>query len=904
MLYDDDGERAGYATSYAYSPMMQTQVGIARVRPELAELGTTVHVEQTVNHDYTTVPATVTRCPSSTPSERRPCHDRHPPLRRDRRRRRPQRPRQRRLPRQGRAEHPHPRATPPRRWRRDHRGALPRLQLHHVLVRTQPVRPEVVRELELVKHGFNPIYMPTSFAPMENGDYLLLGPDRDENIREIMRHSPRDADAMDRYEHDVARILQLMHPLFDRIPPDIFGKTAEDAADVAWLLGHLGSAQKKVIHDAVRLITGSISDFLDDYFESDIIKGYLAACSTTGTKVGPMSAGSGLVSLMMMMGEHDGHLGSWSFHKGGNGGFTQMLGRAAEAYGAEIRLESHVDHVITKEGRAIGVVLQDGTEFHADIVVSALDPRQTFTKLVDPRELPADLVESIDRFQFNGTSAKVNFALDGAPRYPALGDRTDQYRGFVSIAPSIEYLERAYDASKYGWYSERPYLDTLHPVVPRPRHGPSRQARDVVLRAVRAVPPQGQRLGHRAQQPRRHRPGHHRVVLPRLRRPGAAPRGRDAPRHRAGGRPVRGQHLRGRLPAAADVLLPARTGVEPVPHPDRGLLPVRFRHPPRRLRHGGARAAREPADPEGPRPGGIMRFLLTSAGIKNASIHDALVDLLGKPIAESSALCIPTAGYGHPQGSPGGAWRFISGREPRTPMCELGWKSLGVLELTALPSIDEERWVPWVRGDRRPAGEWRRRPVPVPLDAAVRAGGSPAVAARDGLGGAERREHGDDPPYRGGLRRVEAAHRWRQHAGHRRLLDLPAPGSRGPAGEHHGRRRKMGGRHRRVRRTRSTTKPPSKWSMAPSKSSPRGTGSCLPPDTGPKGVRLRAPNGWTALSARRRAQVLVDDQPPSVGLSTHDDRLALVDLLVRRPVEHLGVHVVGKHRDPSSRSVV
>jgi dipeptidase E len=92
-----------------------------------------------------------------------------------------------------------------------------------------------------------------------------------------------------------------------------------------------------------------------------------------------------------------------------------------------------------------------------------------------------------------------------------------------------------------------------------------------------------------------------------------------------------------------------------------------------------------------------MRFLLTSAGIKNASIHAALVDLLGKPIAESNALCIPTAGYGHPQGSPGGAWRFISGREPRCPMCELGWKSLGVLELTALPSIDEERWVPWVR---------------------------------------------------------------------------------------------------------------------------------------------------------------------------------------------------------------
>src|SRR5438067_12982401 len=113
-----------------------------------------------------------------------------------------------------------------------------------------------------------------------------------------------------------------------------------------------------------------------------------------------------------------------------------------------------------------------------------------------------------------------------------------------------------------------------------------------------------------------------------------------------------------------------------------------------------------------------MRLLLTSAGIKNPSIHDALVDLLGKPISEASALCIPTASYGHPLAGPGAAWRFISGREPRSPMCELGWKSLGVLELTALPSISAERWVPWVRwadvllvtgGDALNLCHWRRQ---------------------------------------------------------------------------------------------------------------------------------------------------------------------------------------------------
>jgi phytoene dehydrogenase-like protein len=321
------------------------------------------------------------------------------------------------------------------------------------------LRPDIIQELDLVKHGFMPIVMPSSFAPMENGDYLLLGPDRDQNIKQIMRHSSHDADAMDRYEHDLERVCQLIKPLFDRVPPNIFGKSPEDLADTAWLAGHLGTADAKVLHDSVRLLTGSAADFLDDYFESDILKGYLASSGIIGTKVGPMSQGSGLVLLFHSVGEHDGHFGSWAFHKRGNGGFTQVLARAAQACGAEILLNSEVDSVITRDGRAMGVALADGTELTASTVVSALDPRRTFTQLVDPRELPSDLVENITRMKFQGTSAKVNFALDGVPRFPALGERTDQYRGFTNIGPSMEYLERAFDDAKYGWYSRRPYLD-------------------------------------------------------------------------------------------------------------------------------------------------------------------------------------------------------------------------------------------------------------------------------------------------------------------------------------------------------------------------------------------------------------------------------------------------------------
>ncbi|MBF6606887.1 MAG: NAD(P)/FAD-dependent oxidoreductase [Chloroflexi bacterium] len=321
------------------------------------------------------------------------------------------------------------------------------------------LRPDIIHELDLVKHGFMPILMPTTFCPMENGDHLLLGQDHGENLREIARHSPHDADAYDAFNHDVLKVCQAIKPLLDAAPPDIFSDDPEELVALAGLAQRFRKLDRKVVHDAVRLLTGSAADFLDDYFESDILKGYLASSSIIGTKVGPYSQGSGLVLLYHMLGEHDGEFGAWSFHKRGNGGFTEVLARAAESFGAEIRLESPVERVITRDGRAIGVALADGSEYHAPVVVSALDPRRTFLELVDPRELPTDLVDTIRRFRFQGTSAKVNFALDGLPRYPALGDRTDQYRGFTNIGPTMTYLERAFDDAKYGWYSARPYLD-------------------------------------------------------------------------------------------------------------------------------------------------------------------------------------------------------------------------------------------------------------------------------------------------------------------------------------------------------------------------------------------------------------------------------------------------------------
>ena len=321
------------------------------------------------------------------------------------------------------------------------------------------LRPQIIHELELTRHGFMPLLMPSTFSPMENGDYLLMGQDHRENLNEIARHSKKDADAYERYEHDLTQVVQVVRPLFDRAPPDLFDGSAEAMVELADLARHLRAVEPRVFHNLVRLLTGSAADFLDDYFESDILKGWLAGSSVIGSKLGPMSQGSGLVLLFHNVGEHDGGVGNWAFHKGGNGGFTQVLARAATSFGAEILLGAEVERVLTVNGRATGVALTDGTELHAAVVVSAADPRRTFLEFVDPRELPADLVEAIRRYRFQGVSSKVNFALEAPPPHPTLGDGPDHYRGFTNVGPTIEYLERAYDDAKYGWYSSRPYLD-------------------------------------------------------------------------------------------------------------------------------------------------------------------------------------------------------------------------------------------------------------------------------------------------------------------------------------------------------------------------------------------------------------------------------------------------------------
>lgn len=321
------------------------------------------------------------------------------------------------------------------------------------------LRPEIVHDLDLVKHGMLVIPMTTSFAPMENGDYLYLGPNPAENFHEIARHSRKDAEAFGEYKTLLGRVAQAVKPLLDEIPPNVVSEDPEEVAHLAAVANHMRELDADVLQMLVRLVGGPASEILDEYFESEIVKGLLSSSGIIGSRVGPRSNGSGLVLLYHTMGEIDGAFGQWGFHKGGNGGFTQAVGRAALGFGAEIRLETGVTKVITSNGRAVGVALESGEEIHAPTIVSALDPRRTFLEFVEPGELPSEFVDAIEEYRFQGTSAKVNFALDAPPSYPALPNRTDIYRGLISVAPSMDYLEEAFADAERGTFSRRPYID-------------------------------------------------------------------------------------------------------------------------------------------------------------------------------------------------------------------------------------------------------------------------------------------------------------------------------------------------------------------------------------------------------------------------------------------------------------
>lgn len=338
------------------------------------------------------------------------------------------------------------------------------------------LRPEIVHELDLVRHGLMVVPLINTFQPGFDGAYLFLGPDSWANYHEIARHSRVDAEASRELNHIVARVCRALKPWMDRIPPNALGSDPVDVALLEELRTYMAGLDPEVREMIEKFVNRSAAEILDEYFENDLVKALYSSSGIIGSRCGPRSRESGLVWLFHKMGDYDGVPGQWGFHKGGNGGFTQVLARAFESFGGTIRTEAGVERLLYEHGRATGVALQDGTTFEADLVVSALDPRQTFMRLVDPGDLPAELVRHIRDYKFQGTAAKVNFALSDVPSFPGLEGREDIFMGFTNIGPSIDYLEEAFADCVAGRFSRRPYLDccvqsTLDPdMSPAGRH--------------------------------------------------------------------------------------------------------------------------------------------------------------------------------------------------------------------------------------------------------------------------------------------------------------------------------------------------------------------------------------------------------------------------------------------------
>jgi phytoene dehydrogenase-like protein len=334
------------------------------------------------------------------------------------------------------------------------------------------LRPEIIRELDLPRHGLEILPLDGTFTPMQNGDYLWRVNDHAKTRREIARHSKLDAEAYDEYGKAMIEMAHFVKPIMNMTPPDPASLNPKGLLD---LLGMGRRFQKLSLDDKynqVQLMTMSAVDFLDQWFETDALKATMSASGIIGTFLGVRSPGTAYVLLHHYMGEIDGAFRSWGLSRGGTGAISNAIGDAAREAGAEIRTEAPIAKILLKNGQAKGVVLENGDEIYADIVSSSVDPRLTFMRMVGEEHLPGDFVDDIKRYKFRGSSGKVNLALDGLPDFKCMPGPGPHLRGAVSFSPSVEYMERAYDDAKYGRYSRRPYIDMVIPSLTDPSIAP------------------------------------------------------------------------------------------------------------------------------------------------------------------------------------------------------------------------------------------------------------------------------------------------------------------------------------------------------------------------------------------------------------------------------------------------
>ncbi|MEY4007230.1 MAG: hypothetical protein RLZZ467_246, partial [Gemmatimonadota bacterium] len=334
------------------------------------------------------------------------------------------------------------------------------------------LRPQIIRELDLRAHGLEILPLDGTFTPMPSGDYLWRVDDHEQTHCEIARHSVRDADAYVEYERVMGAMARFVKPMLDMVPPDLTAPRVRDLRRISTIAQRFRALPVLEQQRYLQLMTLSAADFLEPWFETDVLKATLAASGIIGTFLGVRSPGTAYVLLHHYMGEIDGAFRSWGLARGGTGAISNAIAGAATAAGVEIRTGADVERIAVRQGRACGVALAGGEEIAAAAVASSLDPRSTFLKMLEPDALPPEFVEDIAHYKFRGSSAKLNLALDALPEFTCLPGPGRHLHGAISISPSVNYMERAYDDAKYGRYSRQPYIDIVIPSLTDPTLAP------------------------------------------------------------------------------------------------------------------------------------------------------------------------------------------------------------------------------------------------------------------------------------------------------------------------------------------------------------------------------------------------------------------------------------------------
>ncbi|MGO9965923.1 MAG: phytoene desaturase family protein [Bryobacteraceae bacterium] len=340
---------------------------------------------------------------------------------------------------------------------------------------TSLLQERIVRELDLESHGYQvDAKDPAFFSAFPDGRHFFMWQDRARTLEEIRKFSAHDAEVFPAYEELIERLASFVEGLLLTAPPQFPPRGARDFLDYLKLAAKLRGMAARDLAALVKIFTQSAAEFLDEWFKSKQVKVTLATDGVIGANGGPRSPGTAYILLHHCMGGVAGHRGLWGFVRGGMGALSEAIASAARAAGAEIRVNAEVARLLVREGRAAGVVLEDGEEIGAPAVASNLDPKRTFLSLVEERDLNPEFLAAIRNFRSEGTSAKINLALNGLPQFKAHpGAHGPHHRATMHICPDIDYVERAWDDAKYGRPSARPLLELTIPTMYDPSLAPA-----------------------------------------------------------------------------------------------------------------------------------------------------------------------------------------------------------------------------------------------------------------------------------------------------------------------------------------------------------------------------------------------------------------------------------------------